>query len=132
MCAIAERSPEGISFCSDFFGSDLKSKSDEVGVDREESHSWFEDTNYMLDKSEDDIFMVSATKEQLHDSGEEHVRVGNHNDNPSTGDDNVSVENSGGTLSESRLESEANKDAHQKVDCYDNNKSDEDFTRTIS
>ncbi|KAL8110432.1 uncharacterized protein LOC141671829 isoform X2 [Apium graveolens] len=129
-----------ISF-PDIFGSELDPKSDEVGVDREKSHIWFDGTSFMLDKSEDavkelDMFMVSATKEQLHNSGEEHVRAGNQQttamDNPSTEDDNVPAEISEGLLIESQLESEANKDAHQKVDCYNNKKSDENFTGTES
>lgn len=146
MCAIAERGPEEISFFSDIFGSELKSRSDEVEGDMEDSHLWLEDTTFMLDRSEDagkelDSFMVSVTKEQMHNSREEHVRekrsesIGNQhaaNNNHSTGDDNVSVENSVNTFNESNLESEANKDAHQKVDCYNNNKSSEDFTRTES
>lgn len=135
MCAIAERGPEEISFYSDIFGSELKSRSDVVEGDREESHLWFEDTSFMLDKSGDagkelDIFMVSATTEQLHNSGEEHSRekrpesIENEHaaiNNASTGDDN-----------ESHMKSEANKDADQKVDCYNNNKSGEDFTSTGS
>ncbi|KAK1371334.1 hypothetical protein POM88_037426 [Heracleum sosnowskyi] len=131
---------EEISY-SDIFGPELKSRSDEV--DGEESCLW---SSFMLDKSEDsgkelDIFMVSPMKEQLQNSGEKHARekgpesIANQHaafNNPSTGDDNVSAENSIGTLNESHLESEANKNAHQKVDWYNSNKSDEDFTRTVS
>lgn len=107
-------------------------------MDGEESQFWFENSDA---GKELDIFMVSPTKEQLQNSGEEHARekgpesVENQHaafNNPSTGDDNVSVENSVGALNESHIESEANKNAHQKVDCYNNNRSDEDFTRTES
>lgn len=143
LCPIAERGPEEISFFSDIFGSELKSRSDEM--DEEESDLWFEDASYMLDKSEDAgkvlDFSGFPIEEQLQSSGEEHTRekgpesIGNQHaasKDPRTGGDNISVQNSVGTLNESYLESEANKDAHQKVDCCINNKFNEDFTRTES
>ncbi|KAK1397506.1 hypothetical protein POM88_007369 [Heracleum sosnowskyi] len=100
----------------------------------------------MLDKSDDagkelGIFMVSPTKEQLQNSGEELARekgpesIENQHaafNIPGSRDDNVSVDNIVDIFNESHLESETNKNAHQKVDCYNSNKSDEDFTRTVT
>ncbi|KAK1366974.1 hypothetical protein POM88_042535 [Heracleum sosnowskyi] len=140
--AHAERGPEEISDF-DIFSHVLKLRSDEV--DGEESRSCFKSSSFMLDKSEDagkelGIFMVSPTKEQLQNLGEELVRekgpesIENQHaafNIPGSGDDNVSVDNIVDILNESHLESETNKNAHQKVDCYNSNKSDEDFTRTV-